>query len=96
MVRIGILRLCQTFPQLKIPKCAIEFLKANPVSIWVCSKDQRIDNWRVSWVCGALPAKPYSIWWVGRDWLRRNFVFKLATNGLKEVVALCLPIYLLA
>ncbi len=31
-------------------------------------------------------------WWVGRDWLRRNFVFELATNGLKEVVALQNPI----
>jgi len=23
-------------------------------------------------------------WWVGRDWLRRNCVFELATNGLKR------------
>jgi hypothetical protein len=31
------------------------------------------------------PLKPYTTWWVGRDWLRRNCVFELATNGLKEL-----------
>ncbi|MFZ9611294.1 MAG: hypothetical protein ACO294_11385, partial [Methylococcales bacterium] len=25
-------------------------------------------------------------WWVGRDWLRRNFVFELPTNGYNSYV----------
>jgi hypothetical protein len=37
-------------------------------------------------------ARLSNAWWVGRDWLRRNCVFELATNGLKEVVALQNPI----
>ena len=42
------------------------------------------------------PLDGFYNWRVGRDWLRRNFVFELATNGVKEVVAPHLPIYLLA